>query len=230
LTGVVYKSQLLTPRERSISSFIQLHLFTSILENRNLKRKTPQIEMQNFIVAIAAVFAVGSVSASPLRVRQATSTAISTSELTIDLPFTAPYAQLQYFSLYYANNSAFIGQVRYESESERLIITNGGSFTSIHASPTGSQQMWVYPALTQPIGFTVPHSGLLPDDTSSVGFNFTGGLFGVNGTTSKWVACPSEFTDDGNWTIAQIFWQGGDANPSCVPVNLTQYVYGHPGA
>jgi hypothetical protein len=75
----------------------------------------------------------------------------------------------------------------------------------------------------------MPHSGLVPEGASTQGFNFTGNLWGVNGTTSAWVACPVAFAEDGNWTIAQIYYQVGEVNTACTPVNLTKYVYGHPG-
>jgi hypothetical protein len=135
-----------------------------------------------------------------------------------------------YTNLMFANNSAFIGQVRYQQESEPLIISAESGFTSQHQAPTGFTSAYVYPGQTKPIEWTLPHTGfLVPEGASAQGFNFTGDLWGVNGTTNAWVACPVAFAEDGNWTIAQIYYQGGEVNKACAPVNLTKYVYGHPG-
>jgi hypothetical protein len=184
----------------------------------------------------AAAFAVAAlgVAASPvLNARQETTTSntcnITTSQLTVSLPFVPPFTEIMYTNLMFANNSAYIGQIRYEIYSEPLIIGPYGGFTSQHQSPTGFVSAYVYPGETAPLQFTTPHSGLVPAGASTTGFNFTGQLWSVNGTTNAWVACPIEYSSDGNWTTAQIYWQGGAVNTSCTPVNLTQFVYGNPG-
>jgi hypothetical protein len=189
-----------------------------------------------FIKAVATLLAVAasSVSASPITPRQVATPAdcnISTYQLTAsNFPsFTPPYADVMYTQLYFANNSAFIGQVRYQSESEPLIISAESGFTSQHQAPTGFTSAYLTPGKTSALQWTIPHSGLIPEGASPVGFNFTGDLWGVNGTTDKWAACPVAFSADGNWTIAQIYYEGGAANKSCLPITLTKYVYGHPG-
>ena len=184
--------------------------------------------------AALAVAATGAAASPVLSARQATTSNtcnIDTYQLSADLPFVPPYTQVMYTNLMFANNSAYIGQIRYEQYSEPLIINAEGGFTSQHQSPTGFTAAYVFPGQTAPLGFTTPHGGLFPPaGASSVGFNFTGQLWGVNGTTSNWVACPIAYSSDGNWTTAQIYWQGGAVNSSCTPVNLTQYIYGHPSS
>jgi len=189
--------------------------------------------MHAIFTAATALLALGAskASAAPLVPRQgATNNCnINTYQLTASLPFQPPYTQIMYTNLMFANNSAFIGQVRYQQDSEPLIITAESGFTSQHQAPTGFTSAYVYPGQTQPIEWTIPHSGLVPEGASTQGFGFTGDLWGVNGTTNAWVACPVAFAEDGNWTIAQIWYQGGEVNSACTPVNLSQYVYGHPG-
>lgn len=187
--------------------------------------------------AVALSFLASKVSASPLFERtvsagtcNVTSCNITTNQLTANISiFTPPFNQILYTQLYYANSSAYIGQIRYAEYSEPLIIDAGGSFLSQHQAPTGFQYAYVFAGQSTPISWTVPHGPVIPEGASAIGFNFTNGLWGVNGTTNKWALCPVSFADDGNWTIAQVWYQGGAVNTSCVPVNLTQYVYGAPG-
>lgn len=189
--------------------------------------------MQKFVAAATLLLtAVASqVSASPIFARQAsTDCNITTFQLTANLPYTPPYSDVMYQQLLYANNSVFIGQARYELTSEPLIISAESSFLSIHQAPTGYQFAFVYPGQTAPLQYSVAHGGIVPEGASQLGFNFTGTLWGVNGTTNKWVACPTAFAEDGNWNIAQIYYQDGAVNSSCAPVNLTQFIYGNPGS
>ena len=190
--------------------------------------------MQKFITAATLLLAAmaSKVSASPIFARQTTTDTcnITTFQLTANLPYTPPYADVQYQQLLYANNSVYFGQARYELTSEPLIISAESGFLSIHQAPTGFQFAFVYPGQTKPIEYSVAHGPVVPDGASQVGFNFTGNLWGVNGTTDKWVACPAAFSQDGNWTTAQIYYQDGAVNKSCTPVTLTQFVYGNPGS
>jgi hypothetical protein len=196
--------------------------------------------MKSIINAAATLLALAStaVSAFPLVGRQASPTTetcnITTSQLTANFTgnvdiFAPPYVDIQYYQLLYGNNSIYFGQARYELWTEPLIIDAESGFLSQHAAPTGFQFAYVYPGQTAPIEYTVPHGPVVPDGASQVGFNFTGNLWGVNGTTDKWVACPVTFSADGNWTTAQIYYQDGAVNKSCVPVDLVQFVYGNPG-
>jgi hypothetical protein len=190
--------------------------------------------MQGLIAAASLLlaFAASKVSAAPLLARQAPTTDcnISTYQLVSDIPvFTPPFTDILYPNVYYANNSAYIGQIRYAEYSEPLIISAEGSFLSQHQAPTGFVSAYVYPGETQPLQFTIPHGAIIPEGASAQGFNFTGNLWGVNGTTNAWVACPIEFAADNNWTVAQIWYQGGAPLHGCAPLNLTKYIYGHPG-
>ncbi|EXJ63413.1 uncharacterized protein A1O5_11462 [Cladophialophora psammophila CBS 110553] len=86
--------------------------------------------------------------------------------------------ELQSYSLFYANGSAYIGQIKYQTYSEPLIVSGarGGSdritFQSIHSSPTGWQNMYVVPRQSKPIGFSPPH-GSAPVGTRTNEFSFT---------------------------------------------------------
>ncbi|KIW86314.1 hypothetical protein Z517_01710 [Fonsecaea pedrosoi CBS 271.37] len=90
---------------------------------------------------------------------------------------------LQSYSLFYANSSAYIGQIKYQSYSEPLIVSGGRNgvdtltFQSIHASPTGWQQMYVVPRQSRPVGFSTPH-GSPPAGvrTNEFSFNWNGAL------------------------------------------------------
>jgi hypothetical protein len=181
--------------------------------------------------SLLLAFAASKVSASPIFPRQATCDCnITTYQLTADLPYTPPYADVQYQGLLYANNSVYFGQARYDFTSEPLIIDEASGFLSIHQAPTGYQFAYVFPGQTAPLTYSVAHGPVVPEGASQIGFNFTGNLWGVNGTTDKWVACPSTFSSDGNWTTAQIYYQDGPVNKSCTPVTLTKFVYGNPGS
>jgi hypothetical protein len=65
----------------------------------------------------------------------------------------------------------------------------------------------------------------LAEGASVSEFNLAGDLWDVNGATNILVAYLSAISQDGNWTIAQIYFQGGVANKSCIPVNLTKHAY-----
>lgn len=193
--------------------------------------------MKSFFAAIAATIAIAgsAVSAFPLFERQTASDTcnITTFQLTANLSvseFSPPYSDIMYYQLLYANNSVYFGQARYDITSEPLIISAESGFLSQHQAPTGFQFAFVYPGQTKPLQYSVAHGGIVPDGASQLGFNFTGNLWGVNGTTNKWVACPTTFTADGNWTTAQVYYQDGAVNSSCTPISLLQYVYGNPGS
>ncbi|KIW72035.1 hypothetical protein PV04_00259 [Phialophora macrospora] len=118
---------------------------------------------------------------------------------------------LQTFRVSYANSSAYIGQIKYQSYAEPLVIgnfsgdDNAVSFLSIHASPTGSQQMYITPGETQPVGFSVPHGGA-PQGVSTSGFSFgpEGALLhnGVN----NFYACQN--AEQAELNSYQIWWWG----------------------
>ncbi|OAP62789.1 hypothetical protein AYL99_02016 [Fonsecaea erecta] len=86
--------------------------------------------------------------------------------------------ELQSYSLFYANSSAYIGQIKYQSYSEPLIVSGAKNgidtltFQSIHTSPTGWQQMYVVPQQSKPVGFSTPH-GSPPSGVRTNEFSFT---------------------------------------------------------
>jgi hypothetical protein len=91
---------------------------------------------------------------------------------------------LQTFQLSYANNSAYLGQIKYQTYSEPLIVSGAGvnglgdglSFQSIHSSPNGQQTAYIVPHQTQPIGFSSPHVN------PPAGVRTTGWSFASDGT------------------------------------------------
>ena len=128
--------------------------------------------------------------------------------------------ELQSFSLFYANSSAYIGQIKYQIYSEPLIVSgakggsDGISFQSIHQSPTGWQNMYVVPRQSRPVGFSVPHgSAPAGTRTNRFNFNFAGGL--MNNGLNLFYAC-----QDNNLRAMhtyQIYWLAGGfpRNMSC---------------
>jgi hypothetical protein len=226
----------------------QSHQFSS--SNSNLKYSSQALtriqhshkfpSMKSFVALATTALAASSASASSASAAAifARDTApencnITTFQLTANLTvseFSPPYGDIQYFQLLYANNSVYFGQARYEYTSEPLIISAESGFLSEHQAPTGFQFAYVYPGQTKPIEYSVAHGGVVPEGASQIGFNFAGNLWGVNGTTDKWVACPTTFSNDGNWTTAQVYYQDGAANKSCAAISLLKYVYGNPGS
>jgi hypothetical protein len=111
-------------------------------------RLTPATTLSNmkFATFIAPLFLISTAFAAPVEERQSDTTNIG---LFINGGrFDINY--LQTFRLSYANSSAYLGAVKYESYSEPLIVNalsgnaaDGFSFLSIHQSPTGYQQMYV---------------------------------------------------------------------------------------
>ncbi|KAK5264912.1 hypothetical protein LTR96_009711 [Exophiala xenobiotica] len=133
--------------------------------------------------------------------------------------------ELQSLSLFYANTSAYLGQIKYQIYSEPLIVSgaqrdgsggDGISFQSIHQSPTGWQNMYVVPRQSRPVGFSVPH-GSAPAGTRTNGFSFNpanGGSL-VNNGFDLFYAC-----QDRNLAAMhtyQIYWLAGGfpRNMSC---------------
>jgi len=103
-------------------------------------------------------------------------------------------SELQSYSLFYANSSAYIGQIKYQIYSEPLIVSGAANgidtltFQSIHTSPTGWQQMYVVPRQSKPVAFSPPH-GSPPAGTraNEFRFGFNGGL--LNHGLNYFYAC-----------------------------------------
>ncbi|KIY04060.1 uncharacterized protein Z520_00752 [Fonsecaea multimorphosa CBS 102226] len=136
--------------------------------------------------------------------------------------------ELQSYSLFYANSSAYIGQIKYQSYSEPLIVSGARNgidtitFQSIHSSPTGWQQMYVVPGQSKPVGFSVPH-GSPPAGVRTNEFSFTWNGSLQNHGRNFFYAC-----QDAAGTLAaihsyQIWWManGFPRNWTCKgPLNI----------
>ncbi|KAH0833636.1 hypothetical protein AYO21_12046 [Fonsecaea monophora] len=129
--------------------------------------------------------------------------------------------EVQYFGFSYANNSAYFGQIRYQTYSEPLVMAGahvGGDtqgtlvFDSIHSSPTGWQNGYIQPDKTAPLQFTVPHAGgSVPADAASTGFSFNqAGSLVWNGENKFW-ACQNPELQALN--TYQIWWNGAGEFP-----------------
>jgi len=130
--------------------------------------------IQTILSGVLALFAVSATAApTTLTTRQSTDSNIGLylNSTQFDINY------LQTLKVSYANTSAYIGAIKYQSYSEPLVIgnfngnDNAVSFLSIHQSPTGFQQMYITPHQSQPVGFSVPHGGA-PQGVSTSGFSF----------------------------------------------------------
>jgi len=117
--------------------------------------------------------------------------------------------------LQWLGGSAYIGNSRYNSASEKLEFTSGGdglSFTSYHSAPTGWTSFYIFPSESRAVGFTTPHSGSVPAGAATTGFENVGGQLAYQGRM-EWQAC-----DQGGGTY-QIYWNGA-SSAGCVPIGL----------
>ncbi|KAF8459153.1 hypothetical protein BDZ91DRAFT_742247 [Kalaharituber pfeilii] len=132
-----------------------------------------------------------------------------------------PYTQISYY-----NQSLYVGDVRmYEWTTERFVFYIGAGasriqFQSWHQTPTGWQNLYIYPNTTRAVGFTMPHSMAIPANATADDFNL-----GCNGLLqhrhmSRWHACPVPGPKDRIWY--QIVWVGvsDNAPAACIPVDL----------
>jgi hypothetical protein len=206
------------------SSSQSYNLILSIINSNN------QSKMQLISTIAAGLAVAGAAVASPIAARQANCPVPSTFQLEANLPDTAPYNSILYTNLIYANNSLFIGNIKYETYSEPFIVSPQGSFLSQHQAPTGWQYTYVYPSESAPVGLTIAHAGGSPPaGASTEGFNFNiNGNWAINGTRN-WLACAVEKDDAGNWETAQIHWLGSpNGSGECTPISLTGVPYGFP--
>ena len=141
---------------------------------------------------------------------------------------------LQTYKLSYANNSAYIGQIKYQEYSEPLIVngckvapdTEGGiDFLSQHSAPTGAQYGYIMPGVTAPLSFTVPHTGgEMPNGAVSTGFYFSGGGPLLFKGKNKFYACQSP--GEAAINTYQVWWKGGKDLPVGVdckgPIGIMQ--------
>jgi len=140
---------------------------------------------------------------------------------------------LQTYKLSYANESAFIGQVKYQQYSEPLIVsgamvapdTDGGlGFLSEHSAPTGFQYGYILPGMTAPLRFTTPHTGgAVPDGAATTGFRFSGGGPLMYNDENKFYACQGP--DQAAINTYQVWWIGGEQPVGCEckgPIGIMQ--------
>lgn len=125
---------------------------------------------------------------------------------------------LQSFKLFYANSTAWIGQIKYQSYSEPLIVAGADvagnsdvlSFLSIHSAPTGFQEAYIVPHQTQPIGFSIPH-GSPPPGVRTTGWAFDRNGILTNNGHNLFYACQN--AEQAAINSYQIWWWGaGEPN------------------
>jgi len=126
--------------------------------------------------------------------------------------------------------SAWVGNIRYDLASEPLLATGGQEigFTSIHQALTGFTALYVFPNASLPLGFTVPHSGAVPDGAVTDGFFLTpNNTFAFQAASpEQWFACEEEFNggaDASTKTSYKIYWDGAgvlDETSGCISVPL----------
>ncbi|EXJ65334.1 hypothetical protein A1O7_01675 [Cladophialophora yegresii CBS 114405] len=165
----------------------------------------------SLFAAVVSLFALGA-SAAPkaLQPRQSGADLIG---LYIDTTaFDTTYLQTSHVS--YANTSAYIGQIKYQSYAEPLVVSaftatdsssNGVSFLSIHQSPTGFQNMYIIPEETQPVGFSVPH-GSAPQGVSTTRFSFGADGALLHEGVNNFYACQN--AEQAAMNSFQIWWFG----------------------
>lgn len=75
--------------------------------------------------------------------------------------------------------------------------------------------MLIYPTESKPIGFTIPHSGAVPEGATTTGFTQDGSSLLFN-DEKKWKACAVEGSA-GTW---QIYWDGAATLTSCISIDM----------
>ncbi|KAI5847594.1 hypothetical protein BZA05DRAFT_126975 [Tricharina praecox] len=130
----------------------------------------------------------------------------------------------------FSGGNAYVGNVKYASSSEPLLLSGGSpsygiSFTSFHATPTGWRTLYVFANASAPLAFTTPHSASIPAGAQTVGFGSWDGKFQLDtgsGPAEMWVACKSPETEaSGSWKIN---WDGNGTlakTEGCSRVSLT---------
>jgi hypothetical protein len=215
-----------------LSSFIQ-HLslrsipFAAFLSSRLLKNRSLfKVFISQFLnsnhfamhftsLAAAAILATTAVSAAPVNEKRQSNNGNFGLSIGEEGLFNLEY--LQTYKLSYANNSAFVGQIKYQPYSEPLVVngamvapdTEGGlGFLSEHSAPTGYQYGYIMPGQSAPLQFTVPHTGgEAPEGASLTGFSFSGGGPLLHNGKNKFFACQSP--NEAAINTYQIWWLGG---------------------
>ncbi|KAI5776294.1 hypothetical protein EDC01DRAFT_636932 [Geopyxis carbonaria] len=149
-------------------------------------------------------------------------------------------------AVYYANSSLYIGGIQSKSYAEPLILsaddafttytpssnhvsqisgpTASFAFTSKDSTPTGWQNLLIFPDASEPIGFTSPHSAMVPDGAVMGPFTNTAYPAGIkmlsfDGQSGGFVVVPvDEALEESTY---QIYYQGGEAIEGALAVTLT---------
>lgn len=124
-----------------------------------------------------------------------------------------PTGTLATNTFYYANSSVYLGEIKYQTYSEPLLVTGASdsstiiSFQSIHSVPTGSQRLYLWPRQSKPLGFSIPH-GSPPQGSRSGAWAFDGQGNLENNRRNLLYACQNEELEAINsW---QMWWIAGD--------------------
>jgi hypothetical protein len=121
---------------------------------------------------------------------------------------------LQTFNVYFANDSAFLGEIKYQIYSEPLVVSGAGvsvgsadglTFESIHSPATGTQEAYIIPHQTKPIGFSVPH-GTPPTGVRTTGWGFDGSGNLINNHLNLFYAYQN--AEQAAINTYQIWWWG----------------------
>jgi len=172
--------------------------------------------VSTLFVGIVSLFALG-VCALPTHLAPRQSADDNIGLYLNDSNFDINY--LQTFRVLYANTSAYLGEIKYQTYSEPLVVNsfsgddNSVTFLSIHSSPTGFQQMYVVPHQSQPVGFGVPHGGP-PAGVRTTGFSFAADGTLLNIGLNLFHACQDAALQAMN--TYQIYWIASSFPPGMI--------------
>jgi len=124
----------------------------------------------------------------------------------------------------YANSSIWIGGIKSATYSEPFLVQGetGFSFTSWHSVPTGWQKLYIFPNETQPVQFTIPHGGSIPEGAVTDGFAWTANGLTLNGE-NNFIGCKSSEASSAFDTY-EIYWAGA-GSPAGVSCTGPLYLY-----
>ncbi|TAQ88790.1 hypothetical protein B7494_g2886 [Chlorociboria aeruginascens] len=131
-------------------------------------------------------------------------------------------------SVSFANQTMWIGEIKYQLYSEPLINYGSTSqvfFLSYHQSATGWQEAYVYPNSTAAVAFTVAHSGYVaPPGATTVGFGVDADGYLIFNGENKFIGCNDGLASEAG--SYQVYWYGGEAAlPSGLNCTGTLYMY-----
>jgi len=145
--------------------------------------------------------------------------------------FTSPFTTVSFWK-----GQLYIGMAKFDSTSELFTFTKLApvstpgmiAFTSYHESPTGWQNMYVFPKSFAAPGFTSPHSASIPPGADAFNFTLKADNFLRYRDTDGWYACPDPSTAN----TYQIFYYDSclgtspAPNSTCIATTLQASLYG----